>query len=151
VRIRPYEPRDWIRLCEIHDAARRDELAAAGLEAAFLPLDQAAQSEGLFEYTLVVAEAVGGVVGFAAFTEDELAWLYVDPGAYRRGVGTSLISAALAQTKAPMSAEVLHGNVAALTLYRKAGFIVVRNEHGRMPGNEAFRVSVTVLRHPSEA
>jgi len=41
--------------------------------------------------------------------------------------------------------------VAALTLYRKAGFIVVRNEHGRMPGNEAFRVSVTVLRHPGEA
>ncbi len=151
MRIRPYEPSDWSRLCEIHDAARRDELAAAGLEAAFLPLEQAAQNEGLFEYTLVVAEAAGGVVGFVAFTEDELAWLYVEPGTYRQGVGKALISAALAQTKATMSAEVLSGNVAALTLYRKAGFEVVGTEHGRMPGNEAFRVLVTVLRHPGEA
>jgi hypothetical protein len=30
--IRPYTPQDWPRVCAIHDAARRDELAAAGLD-----------------------------------------------------------------------------------------------------------------------
>ena len=45
--IRDYAPSDWPRLCEIQDAARRRELALAGLEAAFLPLETAAEREGL--------------------------------------------------------------------------------------------------------
>lgn len=93
--IRPYATEDWERVCQIHDAARRDELAAAGLMAAFLSLEQTAANEGFHDYTLRVAEADGNVVGFVAFTDDELAWLYVDPDAYGMGVGTALIQTAL--------------------------------------------------------
>jgi ribosomal protein S18 acetylase RimI-like enzyme len=50
-----------------------------------------------------------------------------------------------------MTAEVLEGNVAALGVYRKSGFEIVGREQGRMPGNEAFNVSVHVLRHPGWA
>ncbi len=148
VNIRPDTAADWDRVCQIHDAARRDELAAAGLDAAFLTLAQTAGNEGFHEYTLRVAEVEGGVMGFVAFTRDELAWLYVDPAAYGQGLGSALIRAALAQAGAPVSAEVLDGNAAALAVYRKAGFEVVGQEHGQMPGNERFAVSVTVLRHP---
>ena len=149
--IRPYTADDWHRVCQIHDAARRDELAAAGLEAAYLTLEQTAHNEGFLDYAIQVAVVGGTVVGFVAFTNEELAWLYVDPDAYGRGIGTSLIRATLAETKAPMSAEVLDGNAAAIAVYRKAGFEMVGNEQGQMPGNENFSVSVTVLRHPGAA
>jgi GNAT superfamily N-acetyltransferase len=146
--IRPYTADDWLRVCQIHDAARRDELAAANLEAAFLTLEQTAENEDFHGYTIRVAEVGGTVVGFVAFTNEELAWLYVDPSKYGMGIGTSLIRAALAETKAPLGAEVLDGNDAAVTAYRKSGFEIVGNDRGRMPGNESFTVSVTVLRHP---
>ena len=149
--IRPYSTEDWKRVCEIHDAARKDELAAAGLAAAFLTLDQTAANEGFHEYTLRVAEAAGRVVGFVAFTDEELAWLYVDPAEYGKGVGSALILAALQETRSSMSAEVLKGNDAALAVYRKAGFEITNTEHGVMPGNESFQVSVTVLSHPGAA
>ncbi|UTH74648.1 GNAT family N-acetyltransferase [Chromobacterium sp. IIBBL 290-4] len=146
--IRPYGPEDWDRVCQIHDAARRDELAAAKLDAAYLTLEETADNEGFHDYTLRVAEVGGVVSGFVAFTADELAWLYVDPATYGRGVGTALIHAALGEARAPMTAEVLNGNDAAVALYRKAGFDIIGVEHGVMPGNESFPVSVTVLQHP---
>ena len=149
--IRPYATEDWQRVCEIHDAARRDELAAASLESAFLTLEQTAENEGFHDYTLRVAEVEGQVVAFVAFTPDELAWLYVDPTSYGKGIGTALIRHALFEAKAPMSAEVLEGNVAAVSVYRKAGFHVVGQDHGVMPGNESFQVSVTLLQHPGAA
>ena len=66
--------------------ARKIELKLAGLVKAFLPLKVAAEREGLFDYPgLFVAEKGSEVVGFAACTEDELAWLYVDPEYMRRG------------------------------------------------------------------
>jgi len=149
--IRPYTAEDWDRVRQIHDAARRDELVAAGLEEAYLTLEQTAENEGFHDYAIRVAVVGGQVIGFVAFTGEELAWLYVDPDAYGQGVGTSLIRAALLETRAPMTAEVLDGNAAAIAVYRKAGFQIVGSEQGVMPGNESFRVSVSVLRHPGAA
>jgi RimJ/RimL family protein N-acetyltransferase len=149
--IRPYSSSDWDRVCEVHDAARRDELAAAGLDTAYLTLAQTADNEGFHEYEIRVAVVRDRVVGFVAFTNEELAWLYVDPAMYGEGVGTSLIRAALTETGAPLIAEVLDGNEAAIAAYTKAGFKVVGHAQGRMPGNEDFSVSVTELRHPGVA
>ena len=147
--IRRYTADDWKRVCEIHDSARRDELAAANLEAAYLTLEQTAENEGFHEYEIRVAEKDGLVVGFVAFTPDELAWLYVDPAHYGNGIGKSLVAAALAEAFGPVSAEVLAGNDVAIALYCKAGFSVVGQESGVMPGNEDFAVTVSVLRYPA--
>lgn len=84
--IRPYAPADWPRIEAVHDAARKIELHQAGLDGAFLPLSIAAQREGLFDYTILVAQDTE-VTGFVAFTQEELAWLYVDPARHRRGIG----------------------------------------------------------------
>lgn len=151
MKIRTYTADDWTRVCEIHDAARRDELAAAGLDEAFLSLEETAANEGFDEYEIRVAEREGKVVGFVAFAPDELAWLYVDPLCYGGGIGTALIQSTLRETAAPMSAEVLVGNLAALALYKKVGFAEVERLQGRMPGNERFAVSVVVLQHPGMA
>jgi hypothetical protein len=66
--VRPYSPRDWKRLCEIHDEARKYELKASGLIEAFLTLEQTAECEGLFEAEILVAEESDEVRGFAAYT-----------------------------------------------------------------------------------
>lgn len=96
INIRNYREPDFDAIERIHDAGRRTELRLAGLEEAFLPLRIAAEREGLFEYPgLFVAEANGSVVGFAACSEDELAWLYVDVSLFRRGIGRQLAEYAL--------------------------------------------------------
>ncbi len=146
--IRPYLDQDWPRVCAIHDAARQDELAAADLSAAFLTLEETAENEGFHDYQLRVLEREGQLLAFVAFSADELAWLYVDPACYGQGLGSALVQAALRETGAPMSAEVLQGNQAALSLYLKAGFVVQGLAHGRMPGNERFAVTVQQLQHP---
>ena len=143
IRIREYREADWPRIEAIHDAARPMELKNAALEDAFVPLAQAAVNEGLFEYELRVAELDGTVAGFAAYAEDELAWLYVDPAQMRRGVGRALVESVLAQiSQRPVNIEVLAGNEPALRLYESAGFRTVEMLSGRMPGNEAFAVTV---------
>ncbi len=146
--IRPYRPEDWSRLAAVHDAARLQELWLAGLEEAFLPLEIAAERENLFDYTLRVAEWDGQIAGFAAYTEDELAWLYVDPAYMRRGIGSQLVRYVREHTAArPLIIEVLAGNEPALALYQSLGFHIVDTQTGAMPGNEAFQVTVRVLEY----
>ena len=143
--IRPYQEADFSAIARIHDRARRQELAMAGLDAAFVPLSVAAHSEGLFDYTLRVAEMNGEIVGFTAYTEEELAWLYVDPAHMRRGVGRALVGYVIAHTARPLCIEVLCGNEPALHLYASMGFVPTHMASGRMPGNEAFAVTVHCL------
>lgn len=144
--IRDYRQEDWPRLRSIHDAARRDELRLAGLEAAFLPLAVAAEREGLFDYTVRTAWLEGTAAGFSAFAGNELAWLYVDPALSRRGVGTRLVQDALERLERPVSIEVLAGNDPARRLYERCGFRLIETVSGRMPGNESFPVTCHVLR-----
>ncbi|MGN0747345.1 MAG: GNAT family N-acetyltransferase [Aristaeellaceae bacterium] len=145
--IRPYEEGDWPAIEAVHDAARMQELTLAALPEAFIPLQQAAVSEGLFDYTVAVAEQDGKVVGFMACTPEELAWLYVAPDCMGQGVGTALVRHALDQREGPMTLEVLVGNEPARRLYERCGFRLTDTVTGRMPGNEQFRVTVWCMTH----
>lgn len=145
--IRPYAPADWTRLCEIHDAARRDELAASGLLAAYLTLEQTAHREGLFDGEVYVYEREGRVLGFAAVNDSELTWLYVDPAQYRQGIGRALLRRAVEARAGRLSTEVLVGNEGALALYRSEGFRVIERVDGKLAGNEGFPASGYMLRH----
>ena len=139
----PYEPQFWEDIQAVHDRARQQELAHANLKEAFLPLSIAAEREDLFSYRLFVATVYGAAVGFVAFTEDELAWLYVHPIFQRRGIGRKLAEFALSQMEpGEKSVEVLWGNETARNLYRSLGFTNETIVHGVMPGNEAFPVTV---------
>lgn len=144
--IRPYRPEDFPGLERVHDSARRVELRYAGLEDAFLPLRIAAEREDLFAYPgLFVAELGGEIAGFAACTQEELAWLYVDPAHFRKGVGRALAEHALQRFPGIRHVEVLSGNAPAKALYARLGFVTAATERGRMPGNEAFSVQVDCM------
>ena len=106
----------------------------------------AAEREALFDYPgLYVAEMDGEVVGFAACTEEELAWLYIDPDHMRQGIGRSLSRHAMDCFPGICYIEALKGNEPARSLYESMGFTVVGTEAGQMPGNEAFYVEVYIL------
>lgn len=144
--IRPYRPEDFPGIERVHDRARRIELRYAGLEEAFLPLRIAAEREDLFAYPgLFVAELGGEIAGFAACTQEELAWLYVDPAHFRKGVGRALAEHALQRFPGIRRVEVLSGNAPAQALYARLGFVTAATERGRMPGNEAFSVQVDCM------
>jgi ribosomal protein S18 acetylase RimI-like enzyme len=145
MKIRSYHEKDWPRICEIHDLARLDELRSASLEEAFLPLEIAAEKEGLFEYELLVSERNGVVVGFLAHDEEEIAWLYVDPNCYRSGAGKALVKAVIEGSSGTMSIEVLRGNKAALEFYKTCGFVEVGLAEGLMPGNKKYKVTIHKL------
>ncbi len=149
--IRPYAPDDWQRICAIHDAARKYELNASGLIAAFLTLGQTAESEGLFEAEIFVAEEGNEVRGFAAHSDDELTWLYVDPRYYRQGIGRCLVRAMVKASPTPLSLDVLVGNEAALSLYLSEGFAVTRQVSGKLAGNERFAAAAYVLSYNGAA
>lgn len=143
VTIEPYSPRYWEQIQAAHDGARMQELTLAGLEGAFLPLSVAAQREGLFDYQVYVALEDGQAAGFVAYTEEELAWLYVHPRFQKRGIGRELARFALEQMESgDKSVEVLVGNEPARKLYRSLGFTKEEMLHGHMPGNEDYEVSV---------
>jgi ribosomal protein S18 acetylase RimI-like enzyme len=145
--IRPYQPSDWPRLCEIHDAARMIELAQSAGEEAFLDLETTAGPEGLFDGEVAVLEDSSGTVqGFAAWLPDELTWLYVHPSAHGLGYGRALLRHALSSATGPMvDTQVLEGNAAATALYLAEGFVVRERKTGRLSGNESFSATGLLL------
>ena len=143
MKILQYSPLYWEDIQKVHDPARMQELTLANLADAFLPLTVAAEREDLFDYHLYVAVEENTAVGFTAFTEDELAWLYVRPDHQRKGIGRALAEFALSKmTEEEKSVEVLLGNEPARSLYHSLGFTEEKIVHGVMPGNEAFPVTV---------
>jgi ribosomal protein S18 acetylase RimI-like enzyme len=138
MKIRPYEPADWTRLCEIHDPARMDELQAFGQPDAFLTLEQTAENEGLFESELLVAEIDGRVEGFVGFKSDEVTWLYISPARYRQGIGRALLRHAIAASGPETRIEALEGNDRAMALYLSEGFVIRERAEGKLVGNERF-------------
>lgn len=126
VEIRAYRDRDWDALCEVHDAARPDELAGSCDPRAFIPLRQDPEAEELRQSQILVGQAENRVVAFVAWHGDYLGWLYVHPDHYRRGIGRRLLQAALARIGSQAWTIVLAGNLAAQRLYETEGFKTVQ-------------------------
>lgn len=143
IEIRPYLPSDHKYISEIHDASRRVELSMASLEDAFLPFSVAAERGNFFDYPHIdVAVVDGGIAAFTAYTDEELAWLYVSPQMMRKGIGKRLVENALSTEPNIRYIEVLCGNEPARKLYESFGFRVKEILKGVMPGNESFQVEV---------
>ena len=149
ITIRLYEDKDWQRLCEIHDAARIDELRGSVDLAAFLTLEQAYENEGLFDGEVWVAVMHKNVVGFVAVetTPDWVSWLYVDPKQYRKGIGQQLLVQAIRRCPSnEVKVSLLSGNTAALSLYQKLGFKVMQRKRGKLAGNEGFEAEGLIMK-----
>ena len=122
--IRDYTPADWAAICRVHDRARPDELRGSFDARAFIPLEQDPEGKYVAACTMFVARAGSEVVGFAGIDEPYLAWLYVDPPHYRRGIGRALLRHCLARLDDDAWTQACGNNVAALELYRSEGFAI---------------------------
>jgi ribosomal protein S18 acetylase RimI-like enzyme len=126
IQLRPYQERDWLAICRVHDLARPDELRGSCDPRAFTPIEADPEVEDLKRSQKIVSEVAGRVVGFVGVDGDELAWLYVDPAFYGRGVGRRLLRRALEMIDGTAWTIVLAGNQRALRLYESEGFQVAR-------------------------
>jgi ribosomal protein S18 acetylase RimI-like enzyme len=145
IQLRKYNSEDWDSIADIHDRARLDELrASVGVEA-FLSLATTFENEGLFEGEVWVACDDEMVVGFIAFADDEVTWLYVSPDFYRQGIGKRLLSQAIDRCGETVSTSVLSGNDAALHLYLSEGFKIIETKTGKLNGNESFSATGHIL------
>lgn len=139
--IRKYKETDWQRLCDIHDAARKDELRNSVDMKAFKTLEQTAENEGLFEAEVLVADYQGELSGFIAFNKNEITWLYVEPKHYQKGIGSALLNAALNNCGEWVQVEVLHKNESAILFYKKHGFEIIEKKDGVLEGNEQYKTA----------
>jgi len=133
--IRPYTGTDWAAVCRIHEAARVQELAAGGVDPrAFRAMTEAADADELFDSATAVACLGDRVAGFVSWNGAYVTWLYVDPGAQRRGIGRRLLEHALRQIGPEAWTNIIAGNEPALALYRRAGLQVVWERPGDCDG-----------------
>ena len=120
--IRPYEKKDWNAICAIHDAARPDELHGSCDPRAFVPIEKDEEVEDLKRSEKFVALENKRVVGFVGVDKKYLAWLYVDPLYYHRGIGRQLLVKSLEVISSSAWTIVLNGNKNAISLYKSEGF-----------------------------
>lgn len=147
IEVRPYRDADWPHLQRIHDAARLQELTRCHYVDGYADLQATFEAEKLFEGEVAVLLYQEIPRGFIAFTDQEITWMYVEPGYQRRGFGKELLYYALQRTKRPLSIWVLHGNLPAIELYRSLGFVFMEEKKGQLicPGRES--VSAIGLRY----
>lgn len=146
--IRPYVPEDWEAIAGAHDAARLQELTASVGPEAFLDLAATAEGEGLFDGEVWVAVADMTVVGFVAYDDAEVTWLYVHPDAQGRGTGRALLRRALrhAEESGVTAVEVTVLDAGpARELYESEGFTLTQTKTGPLVGNEAFTATGHIM------
>lgn len=124
VRIREYLTSDDGALYRIHDRSRPDELAGSCDPRGFIPLAEDFRSLEDFRMSRKWV-AVDGErpVGFAGVRDDYLAWLYIDPDYYGRGVGRRLLRVAMEAAGPDAWTIALEGNARARKLYESEGFV----------------------------
>ncbi|WP_425616185.1 DUF6714 family protein [Anatilimnocola sp. NA78] len=135
VLLREYTADDWPAVCQVHDAARVQELAAGQVDPrAFRPMLEVAKADEFFLSETLVACAGEAVVGFVSWNSSYITWLYVDPRQQRRGIGRQLLQAALDRIGGEAWTTTIAGNEPALSLYRSLGLELVKTMPSEIEG-----------------
>ena len=138
--LRPANPADAVRLAEVMTAARRSadipNLHTAAEDLAF-------HRRLIAEARVVVAEADGVPVGYAAIRNGWLEHLWVVPEHHRRGIGRALLAWARAAQPGDLRLHVFAHNARAIAFYRAHGAIEIATSDGST--NEERLPDVTLL------
>ena len=131
---RQYQESDWKAICQIHDRARPDELRGSCDPRAFVPIEQDIEVQDLKTSRKFVACDDEKVVGFVGVDDKYLAWLYIEPSHYGRGIGRELLKIGIREIGTGAWTIVLDGNQKAISLYKSEGFQEVRRFEGDNAG-----------------
>ena len=136
---------DWNDICKIHDKARILELEESAPKEAFIPLEECYKVEKLFDSIIFVAEQNNETVGFVAFCDNSITWLYVEPKFFRNGYGRMLLDFVLNRISKPASVTVLNNNFRAIALYKSCGFKVHSEKKGIIPLTNVEVISLKMV------
>jgi ribosomal protein S18 acetylase RimI-like enzyme len=128
---REYQETDWKAICQVHDRARPDELIGSCDPRGFIPIEEDKEVEDLKRSKKFVACEDEKIIGFVGVDEDYLAWLYVDPDHYGKGIGRELLRIGIREIGEGAWTVVLDGNKKAIALYESEGF----QEENRFDGD----------------
>ena len=142
--IRGYQEKDWQAVCRIHDLSRPNELRGSFDPNAFVPLEKDEDAEYLKRCTVFVAGQGLDIKGFAGIDGSYLAWLYVDPAVYGKGLGSALLEYCLDIIGEKAWAQVCGNNVPAINLYKKKGFEIVEHFVGDNAGYKGPSVKLAI-------
>jgi ribosomal protein S18 acetylase RimI-like enzyme len=131
---REYEDKDWHAICQIHDRARPDELLGSCDPRGFIPIEQDQEAEELKACQKFVACIDEQVVGFIGIDDKYLAWLYIDPDHYGKGIGRELLRIGLNEIGKGAWTIALDANHKAIKLYESEGFREVKRFAGENNG-----------------
>ena len=131
---RNYEDKDWKAICQIHDRARPDELKGSCDPRGFIPIEEDKEIEDLRASKKFVACEDETVIGFVGVDDDYLAWLYVDPSHYGKGIGRELLRIGIREICEGAWTIVLDGNKKAIALYESEGFQEISRFDGENNG-----------------
>ena len=125
ITIRPYRDEDFAAVCAVHDQARPIELRGSCDPRAFVPLaDELEDAEDFSRSQKHVACVGERIVGFVGVDGAYISWLYVDPAFAGQGLGRRLLRLAIALAGPGAWTFCLLGNVRALSLYEREGFVI---------------------------
>ncbi|MEO5665756.1 MAG: GNAT family N-acetyltransferase [Nocardioides sp.] len=127
--IRPATDADLLAVAEVYLAAR----AVAAMPPGIHPPDGVRAWVGgwdLSERDVWVAESAGSIVGFANLTPTWLDGLYVDPGAQRGGIGSTLLDLAKSVRPDGFGLWVFEVNAPARAFYRRHGLVELERTDG---------------------
>ena len=135
ITLRAYCDEDWPAVCAVHDRARPYELQGSCDLRAFVSLAHEQEDLEHFHRCEKFVACLGEqIVGFVGVDESLLAWLYVDPSYFGRGIGRELLQLGLELTGPQAWTVVLAGNTRARQLYESEGFQVVYEFKGTNAG-----------------
>ena len=130
MRVRPYEPADAGRCCEIiNDAiAAMDGLNAAArahVRASNVPDRLGRDLEG---WTTLVVESGDQIVGLGALDHDEVKRVYIDPAAQRGGAATALMRSLEEIAAQHVGTIRLEASPSSVGFYEALGFVRVADD-----------------------
>jgi GNAT superfamily N-acetyltransferase len=120
VAVRPFRPADAPACADIFDRSWH-----AGHPYAPRRIDLAAFERAVEDRSVIVVEADGVVLGFAAvhLPERFVHHLYVEPTAFGRGIGRALLDGAVRLAGGPATLKCQTRNGRAMAFYLRAGWI----------------------------
>ncbi len=124
--IRPFEPGDFNAIEAIYAHSKLDELRFEQAQLELVPLKQDEQRFRDLMAAHIVVSAQPDVQGFGAVFGSEIRAIFVHPSYRGKGVGKALLQHLISIAGKPARLSVAKSNVPAVELYRRHGFVTVR-------------------------
>jgi ribosomal protein S18 acetylase RimI-like enzyme len=149
--IREYEKTDWPEVCRVFDLSKPHELATGGIAASFVPLARDEPRIAQFsKSTVIVWEEKQALRGFAGFDGNYIGWLFVEPAAFRKGIGRVLLRHLVTRMNGEPWLWALKTNHGAIHLYESEDFEIVEERPSQNGGMPCVAVKLAQRKKPNQ-